>query len=328
MTTYRPDITPDHQREEEIDDFETFNGNTCFKTIDLTNFGNRFAASEIQAGRAVPTPEAVGTALADEIKRLADECGPNARMKLQIMYHYGAKPIYGNPDPNYWQQQISILTALELLKQRSESRLTKLILAGCWSNIRDRQLVDIALGMDGMTHVVTMGDIIFLAPGTVSGGDGNFRERKVDVTVWQKGENGEEQIGRKAEIDDDEQLDLQTMTVQERGQPPIGACPTSHTVSGSGRTRVGSMSKKAAGNRIIQLSGVAVGQEFSRGTARNEALDKMDDFSCPNPQCTNTTLTDLRVTETYAIETTILRWFFGSWIVYCDYSWSADFTCD
>jgi hypothetical protein len=327
MSTYLPDITLDHQRVEEVGSFETFNGNTCFRTIDLTLFGNRLASDAVSAGRPVPAPEAIGAALADEIQRLADECGPNARLKLQILYHFSPKPLLGPPGTPDWQMQASIKAALDALLDRQEGRLVKLILAACFSDTRDRQLVDCALKLPSVTHVVTAGDIIFLIPGTLCGGDEGYRDRPVDVTVWGRGGNEGEQVGRRSRIKKDQQVDLQTMTVQPRGTAPIGTCPTAHTVRGAGRVRIGTMSRSKARTRVTQLAGTGVGQEYSRGVARNEALDAMAAFACPNPQCTDKTLTDLRVSETFAIETTLIRWLFGSWIVYADYTWSADFSC-
>jgi len=323
-----------NQYTQEVEEYQHFNGATCLVIVDLTNFGNALALKEVMAGRPGPTDDELGDAIEKEIRRQITKCPTGSDVKVQLLYHATAKTLPEKRGKNrMWKMQNSIKKTLKNFQANNEPRFKKLFLCGCNSQQDDLDLVSEAFKIPSIVNVVTFWDIIYLNPGRVSGANLGYQPQELSIYVWSKDAQGK-QIAKKPKtpIDDDEELDLNTLYVEKKKATAAARCPTQHARTGSGSVKVGSYkSRKAASSAIVSVGSTRT--PFPYTDAVTEANDDMNGFSCTNSSCQSKTVSAIRVTKyRFEIRSSVLRMIFSvlggyRWVVVCKYDWASRITC-
>lgn len=325
--------SPFPQFETEVDSIPVINGATCLVTIDVTPLGNDFARRTLQATGTGATDQQLGDAIHDAIvAKIAEQC-PDGQVKLELLYHFGPKPIDdSNGRTRQWQQQKSIEIALRRLGQQPVGdRIEKVYLKGCYSD-GDLNLVDAAFGLRGVRYVVTVDDIIILLPpGVITGADGDYRPQPVGVTIWKK-ERGQQIAQRSSDrVDADERYNIHTGTVEDRDDPITGPCPTVAPLSGSYRSWVMGGSRRAVEAYIDTLTSNGMAEYIARGLAATQASSQAAERGCPNPHCQKQRIANIAVSNVRFTRIQSFWWYLvlqEHYDGYLDFDWTADMWCE
>lgn len=207
-----------------------FNGATCLVCIDVTAIGGAENLNWVLSANGNPavaqwSTTAIETAMINEITTKIAACPAGSNVKLQFLYHLDEKPLYqrdGNIIKNNfkWFQYQSVETVLRQLGQAGNNAITKVYLASCVSQSRT-STVDASFSLPGVTHVVTVDDIIELQCGTMAGAgyenhQPTFVPKPVNIIVWEK--EGNKQIAKipKKKVSEKQKFDINTNKVVNR----------------------------------------------------------------------------------------------------------------
>ena len=200
-----------------------FNGATCLVCIDVSAIGgaeNLTWAVNANGNPSIPQWTTVSTeaAILSEITTKIAACPAGSNIKLQFLYHLDSKKLYqrdsGMIKQSFeWNQYLSVETVLRQLAQARNNRIAKVYLTSCESQSRTTT-VDAAFSLPGVTHVITVDDIIELQCGTIAGAEyPTFLPKPVNVIVWEK--EGNKQIAKIPEnkVTENQKFDITTNTV-------------------------------------------------------------------------------------------------------------------
>lgn len=203
-----------------------FNGATCLVCIDVSAIGGAENLNWAVSANGNPTvPQwstaSTETAIVNEITTKIAACPAGSNVKLQFLYHLDPKNLYQRDGAiikqNFaWDQGQTVENVLRQLAQAGNNRVTKVYLTSCESQSRT-STVDAAFSLPGVTHVVTVDDIIELECGSIKGASyPTFIPQPVNVIVWEK--EGNKQIAKIPEekVSETEKFDINTNTVVNR----------------------------------------------------------------------------------------------------------------
>jgi hypothetical protein len=258
-----------------------FNGGTCLVTIDVMGVGTAVGFDwvtkhRLNASLPPPTDADIADAIVAQIAVEAAKCPAGSIVKLQLMYHCDPKRVWGldaagKVAERQWRLQDSVLAALRKLAQRGRPAIAKVYLCGCYSD-NDRDLVAAAFAIPGVTHVITVNDIIELAPGSIAGAVyPTFQPHEVLVTVWIKEGGKQIRLTPGHPVSKDDKFDIPTNTVKDR------KCPTTETLTDSTRFTVGYWNTAALA--------IAGGNALLPTTATQEATKAFRSYQCPCATC-------------------------------------------
>ena len=335
MTTLKPIGKTGNQFEMEVEKYERVNGATCLIVIDVTRIGNKLAFKEVLAGKKTPTDEQIGDVMESEIRNKIKKCPKDSNVKVQFLYHAGAKPLPVRKGKNrQWKLQDSIRHTLKKFQKTKEPRLKKIFLCGCYSHTNDLDLVNECYKIPSVETVTTNVEVIYLIAGRIGAADTGLQtEDRLTLVVWHKNEKGELIAKKpKEKINEDEELDLNTMFVEKKKALPKDRCPTQHKRNGSGSKKVGTYKSRAAAQAaIVSFSGV--NPPYAQTHALKDAEDDRVSFSCPNSSCQTKTLGAVKLTDyKWSIRTSFFRLLisiFGvkRWVLVASYDWESRITC-
>src|ERR1700730_848243 len=220
-----------------IGSLPAFNGASCLVCIDVLGVGTGLGldwASKHRTNPALtpPSDQDVADAIVAKIDAEAANCPAGAAIKLQLLYHCDPTPIWGRVDAGkvlerQWQLQDSIRAALAKLASRGRPAVGKVYLCGCFSD-NDKDLVDGAFKIPGVTHVVTANETIALSCGSIAGAVyPNFEPQPVLVAVWVKEGDKQIRLTPKEPVGKGDKFDVPTNSVKDR------RCPSTETLSDS-----------------------------------------------------------------------------------------------
>jgi hypothetical protein len=215
-----------NQYSRSVPNVTAFNGATCLVCIDVSSIGgseNLKWAVSANGNPAIPqwTTASIESAMITEINTKIAACPAGSNVKLQFLYHLDPKMLYHRDTSIIkqsfsWNQYLSVETVLRQLAQAGNNRITKVYLTSCESQSRT-STVDAAFSLPGVTHVVTVDDIIELQCGSIAGASyPTFIPQPVNVIVWEK--EGNKQVAKIPEnkVSEKQKFDINTNTVVNR----------------------------------------------------------------------------------------------------------------
>ena len=332
-----PDDYLENQTERRVPSTPTFNGATCLICLNVPRIGLTVDAAYAVRVRADPNAAPPSNQELDDAILAAFDlelanCPAGQPVKLQFLYHYSGGTVENTgATKRSWSQRDSVRRVLERIAQRSAPRVAKVYVTACISH-EHKDVVNAAFSISTVTHVVTVNTTIYLTCAQMAGGGWDselhqptFKEIPIKVIVWEK-ENGRQVANiPDAEIPADHRFNLHTNAAELRSAPPTGPCPTTAQITGSGdRT---SRYYNTRGGAVAAAAGTAsAGAGVDASLARNA-------YSCPNPQCRQKTLQNLRVTVTSSGSSFAwVRWVFDlfrsrRYVCEVAYTWAADVVC-
>lgn len=269
-----------------VDALPHFNGATCLVVIDVLGVGTAVGFDwvtkhRLNPGLPPPTDHDIADATVAKIISEAAKCPAGSAVKLQLMYHSDPKHVWGL-DPGGkvidrpWQIQVSILEALKQIAKSGKPPIAKLYLTGCTSD-NDRDLVNEAFKIPGLTHVVTADTTIELIPGAITGATWPaMLPQPVRVSVWIKEGDKQVRLTPKTPISAHDKFDIPTNSVKDR------KCPTVETLSGDTHFTVGYWNSEA--------EAIAGGNALLPNASKTEAEKAFRSYQCPCPSCSRKVL--------------------------------------
>lgn len=329
-----PDELVDERRKQylrRVPSMAPFNGATCLVCVDVwaigTSVGNSWAWSHPKnPTKPPPTDADIVAAVLAAIQAEAAKCPAGSNIKLQLMYHSDPKKVWGlgangKPEQREWNIQQCVQDTLKKLPQLTPPlSVQKIYLTACGST-HHNDVIDEAMKVPGVTHVVTASDTIGLKCGTIEGlawhGDQpTFQPQGFDVTVWVH-ENGK-QIGLTSPVDKDKKIDIPSNSLKDR------RCPTRELMTGSDTVVIGYWNTAA--------EATAYGDGMLPSIAMQEAKRKLLSFKCPCPDCPakrieSVTYAGSEVSASWSILASVVNWR-TRYKVFIECEWQATVVCE
>lgn len=319
-----------NQRVTPVPKIPAFNGGDCLAVVDVHGLGElEFDAWE-KGPQNVPFDKAyMDAATHRAIVAALARCPAGSRIKLQLKFHYSVKPLHkGKGLPMWqWDQGDSVRSALLAIAAQGGLGIVKVYLSACGS-WEKTTIVDAAFRIPGVTHVVTVDDLVILEDGILSGTDENFRPRPIRVVVWTPGPAGTQVANVPPPLAADERFNIRTGAI-ERRDTGESVCPSITPLSGTCTHVLAAVPTAAHANAIVtMLTPHATGIAY--GLASADAIAASARTPCPDPRCTTKSVQGLVVTAS-SIGT---RWSLfhrvfgrGGHVVELTHAWTANMHC-